>query len=204
MTRHTASEACKTRRERVLIHLAGHPGLTTHEIAKVLDGGRGGQYLRLLTDMQRKGQLLLDWQPRDGRLVRVWLVAPPGTRTALITDPDRENKRRRDREYKRRVRARDRGEDPQAAAARKPWRRLNLPTSVPVTRGNWRGRAGCRGEDPDLFFSSDPADIMKAQQVCAGCPVRVECHRAADANNEQFGIWAGVDREIRHVVQVAS
>jgi WhiB family redox-sensing transcriptional regulator len=192
-----------TRRERVLAHLAGNPGLTTHEIAKALDGGRGGQYLRLLTDMRRKGQLVRADVPRDGRPVPVWHVAPPGTRPVYIPDPDREKKRERDRAYKRRVRALARGENPGEAAARKPWRRLNLPVAA-SDWGDWRLRAECRGENPQLFFSADPADITKAQQVCAGCPVRLECARSAEANGEQFGVWAGVDRDARHAELIAS
>jgi hypothetical protein len=192
-----------TRRERVLAHLASHPGLTTHEIAKVLDGGRGGQYLRLLTDMQRKGQLARTGIRREGREVTVWGIAPPGTRPVHIPDPDRGNKRERDRIYKRRMRARARGENPETASARQPWRRLNLPVAV-LDLGDWRTRAGCLGEDPDLFFSHLPADIEKAQQVCAGCPVKRQCHARADANQEEYGIWAGVDRDLRHAEQVAS
>jgi hypothetical protein len=192
-----------TRRERVLAHLAGHPGLSTHEIAKVLDGGRGGQYLRLLTDMQRKGQLVRAEEQREGRPVTVWNIAPPGTRPVHIPDPDRENKRIRDRAYKRRIRALAKGEDPGEAAVRQPWRRLNLPVAA-SDRGRWRLRAACRTADPDLFFSSEPADIERAQQVCAGCPVRLDCARAADANGEQFGVWAGVDRDARHAELIAS
>jgi WhiB family transcriptional regulator, redox-sensing transcriptional regulator len=192
-----------TRRERVLDHLAVHPGLTTHEIAKVLDGGRGGQYLRLLKDMQRKGQLVRVDVVRDDREVTGWNIAPPGTRPVRIPDPDRERKRERDRRHKRRVRALARGEDPEAAVTRQPWRRLNLPVAA-SDWGDWRLKAECRGENPDLFFSSDPADIRKAQQVCAGCPVRLQCARAAEANGEQFGVWAGVDRDARHAELIAS
>lgn len=192
-----------TRRERVLAHLASHPGLSTHEIAKVLDGGRGGQYLRLLTDMQRKGQLVRAEEQREGRAVTVWNIAPPGTKPVHIPDPDRPNKRERDRAYKRRVRALARGEDPGLAAVRQPWRRLNLPVAAP-DRGSWRLRAGCRDLDPELFFSPVPADIEQARQVCARCPVTAQCRAAADANDEQFGVWAGVDRAARHAEQIAS
>jgi WhiB family transcriptional regulator, redox-sensing transcriptional regulator len=193
-----------TRRERVLAHLAEHPGLSTHEIASALGGGRGGDYHRLLTDMQRKGELLLDRQPRPSRgLAKVWFAAPPGTSPVHIPDPDKENKRRRDREYKRRQRALARGENPAEAVTRQPWRRLNLPVAA-ADLGDWRARAGCRNADPDLFFSSEPAAIAQAQQVCAGCPVRRQCLEYAEANDEQFGVWAGIDRDARHAEQIAS
>jgi WhiB family transcriptional regulator, redox-sensing transcriptional regulator len=193
-----------TRRQRVLAHLAEHPELTTHEIAKALDGGRGGQYLRLLTDMQRKGQLLRVDVERDDRKVTGWSVAPPGTKPVLIADPDRELKRARDRAYKRRQRARAKGEDPETAATRQPWRRLNLPVAAFPDRGNWRLHAACLGENPDLFFSFDPADITKAQRICDGCPVKLPCHRYAEGNGEVYGVWAGIDRERQHAEQVAS
>jgi WhiB family transcriptional regulator, redox-sensing transcriptional regulator len=193
-----------TRRERVLAHLAEYPGLSTHEIARALGGGRGGDYHRLLTDMQRKGQLLLTRQPRPNRgLVQVWLVAPPGTRPKFIADPDRENKRRRDRDYQRRHRARARGETPVLATERVTARRLALPVAA-LDLGDWRTRAGCLTADPDLFFSSDPADIAQARQVCAGCPVMRQCHARAEANKEEFGVWAGIDRDLRHAEQIAS
>jgi WhiB family redox-sensing transcriptional regulator len=45
---------------------------------------------------------------------------------------------------------------------------------------NWRNRAACRAEDPELFFpvgNGGPAvaQIVAAKAVCAGCPVATEC-----------------------------
>ena len=81
--------------------------------------------------------------------------------------------------------------------------RVSRPAAGPAGRGGSTSgtgalRAGCRDADPDLFFSFDPADIAQAQQVCAGCPVTAQCHARAEANDEQFGVWAGIDRDARH------
>jgi hypothetical protein len=194
-----------TRRERVLEHLSEYPSLTAHEIARALGGpaARGGSYSSLLTDMERKGQLITGRQLRNTREARVWSVAPPGTRPKHIPNPDAENKRRRDREAKRRARALAKGQAPQLVTEHTVTRRLALPVAA-SDWGNWRLRAACRGEDPDLWFSESPQDIERAQQVCAGCPVQAQCLRAAKANREQFGIWAGIDLDVRHAERIAS
>ena len=45
---------------------------------------------------------------------------------------------------------------------------------------DWRHRAACRDEDPELFFpvgTSGPAllQITEAKAVCRRCPVNTEC-----------------------------
>jgi len=61
--------------------------------------------------------------------------------------------------------------------------------------GAWRTRAACKDADPDLFFPDRAGtDISAAQGICAGCPVRAECHGFAEATNQVYGVWAGVDR----------
>jgi WhiB family redox-sensing transcriptional regulator len=30
--------------------------------------------------------------------------------------------------------------------------------------------------------------------ICAGCPVRAECHEFAEATNQVHGVWAGFNR----------
>ena len=61
--------------------------------------------------------------------------------------------------------------------------------------GNWRGRAACQAADPELFFPARAgADISAAVAICAGCPVRVECHKWAEVTKQVHGVWAGVDR----------
>jgi WhiB family redox-sensing transcriptional regulator len=72
-------------------------------------------------------------------------------------------------------------------------------TAVTAESLAWQGQAACR-YDPDLFFSEgDPAapavaaQIERAKQVCAGCPVRRACLEWAMARNEKEGIWGGLD-----------
>ncbi|MGH3192345.1 MAG: WhiB family transcriptional regulator [Streptosporangiaceae bacterium] len=62
-------------------------------------------------------------------------------------------------------------------------------------RSGWRTRVACKHADPELFFPARPGDdISAAVAICAGCPVRAECARLAEALDARFGVWAGVDR----------
>lgn len=68
------------------------------------------------------------------------------------------------------------------------------PSAAPA-RGGWRARAACGDVDPELFFPDRAGtDISAAQAICAGCPVRAECREFAEATNQVYGVWAGVDR----------
>lgn len=68
--------------------------------------------------------------------------------------------------------------------------------------GDWRHRAACRNEDPELFFpvgTDGPAllQIAEAKTVCRGCPVLAECLDHALVA-EDFGVWGGMaERERR-------
>ena len=67
---------------------------------------------------------------------------------------------------------------------------------------DWRDRATCRGEDPDLFFpvgSTGPAlaQIERAKAVCRRCPVVRECLRWVMANGPNYGIWGGLSEDER-------
>lgn len=65
---------------------------------------------------------------------------------------------------------------------------------------DWRARAECRHEDPDLFFpigTSGPA-VLQAQQakaVCHRCPVLNECRTWAVEHAQDGGVWGGLDEE---------
>lgn len=62
---------------------------------------------------------------------------------------------------------------------------------------DWRHRAACRDEDPELFFPVGAAgpvpqrDIDRARAVCARCPVREQCLQWATDSGEDFGVWGG-------------
>jgi WhiB family redox-sensing transcriptional regulator len=51
----------------------------------------------------------------------------------------------------------------------------------------------CREEGSnELFFSDKPAELAKAQEVCAKCVVRVRCLDYALSENLEWGVWGGV------------
>ncbi|EGG46991.1 MULTISPECIES: WhiB family transcriptional regulator [Streptomyces] len=61
---------------------------------------------------------------------------------------------------------------------------------------NWRDRAACRTEDPDLFFpvgTTGPAllQIEEAKSICRGCPVREQCLEWALETGQDIGVWGG-------------
>ncbi len=50
----------------------------------------------------------------------------------------------------------------------------------------------CRtGNNPDLWFADTPADLERAKQLCAGCPIRTRCLTAALDRAEPWGVWGG-------------
>jgi WhiB family redox-sensing transcriptional regulator len=59
----------------------------------------------------------------------------------------------------------------------------------------WRERGACTREDPDLWFSGRPADVVKAVAVCGSCPVAGRCLAWATASRQAYGVWGGVDFE---------
>jgi WhiB family redox-sensing transcriptional regulator len=73
---------------------------------------------------------------------------------------------------------------------------------------DWRERALCRGEDPELFFpignpDSGPAAIQtdEAKAVCRRCPVRAQCLAWAVAADTVEGIWGGTTEEERRAMR---
>lgn len=69
---------------------------------------------------------------------------------------------------------------------------------------DWRHRAACRDEDPELFFpvgTSGPVlrQITDAKAVCRRCPVAGECLEWALRRGE-VGIWGGTTEEERRFV----
>lgn len=67
---------------------------------------------------------------------------------------------------------------------------------------DWRLRAACLNQEPDLFFpegTMGPAleMISRAKQVCAGCPVRARCLEWALDNGAYHGVWGGRTEEER-------
>ncbi|MFG3429579.1 WhiB family transcriptional regulator [Streptomyces californicus] len=67
---------------------------------------------------------------------------------------------------------------------------------------DFRHRALCREEDPDLFFpigSTGPAllQIEEAKAVCRRCPVMDQCLQWALENRQDSGVWGGLNEDER-------
>ena len=65
---------------------------------------------------------------------------------------------------------------------------------------DWRHRAACRNEDPELFFpvgTSGPAmaQIAEAKAVCGRCRVSTECLNWALASGQDDGVWGGMSED---------
>jgi WhiB family redox-sensing transcriptional regulator len=66
----------------------------------------------------------------------------------------------------------------------------------------WRYRASCRGEEPELFFpvgTTEPAleQLGMAKSVCHRCPVAGECLAWALDTGQRAGVWGGLSEEER-------
>ena len=72
---------------------------------------------------------------------------------------------------------------------------------------DWRTRAVCRDEDPELFFpigSGEPAlrQEKAAQEVCRRCPVQNECGAWAVESHQLSGVWGAMsERQLRAAVR---
>ena len=79
--------------------------------------------------------------------------------------------------------------------------------AVSINRDDvWIQHAACRDEPPATFYRPDgdkswTAD--RARQICAGCPVRIECLQASVARCETFGVWGGAGGDLRRTLRRA-
>ncbi|HVW40937.1 MAG TPA: WhiB family transcriptional regulator [Amycolatopsis sp.] len=67
---------------------------------------------------------------------------------------------------------------------------------------DWRHRAACRDEDPELFFpvsemGPGARQVAQAKAVCARCPVRSDCLSHALDNGLDHGIFGGTTESER-------
>ena len=168
-----------TQRTAILAHLARTPDLTASELARVIGAGRS--LTDVLRAMEYRAEVVArtEWRPQQGRQVRLWRLAPPGT-----LPPPRPPV---PPEVAQRIRERDRV----TQAARRARKRPVAPQpAAPLLPG-----AACRTADPGLFFpdSGDHDAAAKALAICAGCRERAACYAAAVANGETHGVWGGVN-----------
>ena len=74
-----------------------------------------------------------------------------------------------------------------------------------TTDPDWRDRANCTG-DTTLFFAKKAERPQararreaKAQRLCDGCEVQLECRDFA-RDHREYGFWAGESEEDRHLL----
>jgi WhiB family redox-sensing transcriptional regulator len=75
-----------------------------------------------------------------------------------------------------------------------------------VAAMDWRHRAVCRDEDPELFFpigTSGPAllQVEQAKAVCRRCSVTSECLHWALDTGQDAGVWGGMSEEERRALK---
>jgi WhiB family redox-sensing transcriptional regulator len=71
---------------------------------------------------------------------------------------------------------------------------------------DWRHRALCRDEDPELFFpigTTGPAvtQIEQAKAVCQRCPVVQSCLEWALTSGQDSGVWGGLSEDERRALK---
>lgn len=71
---------------------------------------------------------------------------------------------------------------------------------------DWRHRALCRDEDPELFFpigTTGPAatQVEAAKVVCRRCSVVEDCLTWALETGQDTGVWGGTDEDERRALR---
>jgi WhiB family transcriptional regulator, redox-sensing transcriptional regulator len=71
---------------------------------------------------------------------------------------------------------------------------------------DWRNRAACLDEDPELFFpigNTGPAllQIEEAKAVCRRCEVIETCLKWAMDSGQDAGVWGGLSEDERRALK---
>lgn len=67
----------------------------------------------------------------------------------------------------------------------------NLVDLLPLSDTQGWDQAACRGDPQhDAWFPYPSQDFDYAREICAGCPIRVQCAEFA-ATTGQSGVWGG-------------
>jgi WhiB family redox-sensing transcriptional regulator len=71
---------------------------------------------------------------------------------------------------------------------------------------DWRHRAACRDEDPELFFpigNTGPAlsQIEEARAICQRCSVIEDCLTWALESGQDAGVWGGLSEDERRALK---
>lgn len=63
--------------------------------------------------------------------------------------------------------------------------------------GEWWHRGLCAQVGGDEWFPEKGGSTREAKRTCSNCTVRADCLEYALANDERFGVWAGLSVEER-------
>jgi WhiB family redox-sensing transcriptional regulator len=79
------------------------------------------------------------------------------------------------------------------------------PGSGSSSMVNWRDRAACLDEDPELFFpDGNSGDALRqteeAKAVCLHCDVAVACLKWALDSGQDHGVWGGMSEGERRAL----
>ena len=74
---------------------------------------------------------------------------------------------------------------------------------------NWRNRAACLEEEPEMFFpigSTGPArlQIKEAKAVCRHCEVVDTCLEWAMESGQDAGVWGGMSADERRALKLSN
>lgn len=78
------------------------------------------------------------------------------------------------------------------------------PFVIPLSNArthDWRDDALCAESDPEIFFHSETVHNEAAKDVCGSCDVREQCLEWAMDNDEDAGVWGGLDRKERQALR---
>jgi WhiB family transcriptional regulator, redox-sensing transcriptional regulator len=189
-----ATAGLGSRQAAILAYLEEHPGLTATELARAF--GLRASLFPQMEALEQKALVVgeLVFNPDQGRQVRRWHIAPPGTVPPPRPAPDPVTVSRR--------RERDTAAQRARRARRNPPRRPALGVAPPVLDG-----AACKGADTDLFFGPSAEFVTARQQreaqakaFCARCPARAECLEYALDTREAYGVWGGANEDERRAM----
>ncbi len=66
----------------------------------------------------------------------------------------------------------------------------------------WMADGSCRAYPAAVFFPRDGLGVIKAQKICANCPVREQCLEYALVEHVDHGVWGGTsERERRRLTR---
>jgi WhiB family redox-sensing transcriptional regulator len=72
-----------------------------------------------------------------------------------------------------------------------------------ISNTDWMADAVCREHPAATFFPQDGVGVVKAQRICATCPVASECLEYALVNHVDHGVWGGKSERERRRLQRA-